>query len=651
MGRVQPMEGRRLYCNTYIELTSLLFLAYIAFRFFASKRFPDRKNKYFGICLVLGLFEIIISLVPCLLQNRMTWLLGILIGEVHFISRILLAASLFNYALLMSGLLYRHARLSIAIQTAIAALLALAIASNAFNGWLFFYDSGMNYNHGFYRWLYFIPYAAYMTAASVISIARRRHMSIMRFITVPLYCIFAAFCIMVEILFPDFMLTGFVFSAALMIIYLNIQNPGNELDPLTKAYSRDIFSLFIDELHDQGKSYPIIYANIVGTSSFNKTIGESRCNELIKKTSERLCALSPWNLVFRYTGDSFVMIVRDVPHLKEMEDRLIKGVSEESLAVAGSSIMVQLRMFCIQASEAKAPSETINRIIELAIKRLHSFKPNTITTLDKSYIINIQHAVEVEDALKRAIETNSVEIFLQPVIDSDTRRIVSAEALARINDRKLGMIPPGAFIPIAEETGMISSLTLQVVNRVCMFLKSIPFDCHRRLKWVSINLSISDCMSRSQVEKICNIISSYGISPRKIAFEITETMATISKGLSENLLILASKGFVLALDDFGTEYANIDSALRFPFSLAKLDKSVIHISASGDKMKILTNMVGIFSDMHLETVAEGIDSQSVMDIAKAAGVRYMQGFFFSKPLPVNVFINSLIQNREQEAAT
>ncbi|MDD3163133.1 MAG: GGDEF domain-containing phosphodiesterase, partial [Sphaerochaetaceae bacterium] len=389
-----------------------------------------------------------------------------------------------------------------------------------------------------------------------------------------------------------------------------------------------------------------IYGDIVGTKTFNKTFGESYGNIMIAKVSDLLAGISSKNIVFRYTGDSFIIIVIDSAHLEEYKEKVIEAL-KRSINIESMNIVVQMKMFCINDMKMETSSESLSRTIELSSRMLKNSHPNKIVTLSKEVIRESQRSSEIEGALRRALASNNIEIFLQPVIDITTGRVAAAEALARINDPEMGLIRPADFIPIAEETGMISSLSLKVVNRVCMFLKSTPLECYRNLKWVSINLSVSDCLSRAQGEKICNIIESYGIAPHKIAFEITETMATIEKILPENLRILTDKGFSLALDDFGTEYANIDSALRLPFSLAKLDRSVIHIVHNRNQMKILKRMVGVFNELGLETVAEGVDSQEMIDIAASAGVRYMQGFFYSKPLPVNVFINYLIQNKER----
>lgn len=635
-----------LQYNTYIELTSLLFLCFAAVRFSRKRRFPDRKSFSFGFFLVIAILAVIFNLAGCYLMHIVSRGWNMFINEMVFMLQFLLSSAILYYSILICGMsTKKYKGISIAIWV-FTAIVLLLILSNVFNGWLFFFDKDMNYYHGFYYELYFVPFAICLLFAAVIPMIHSRKGNPARYLSISVYCIVAAICMAIQYYFPDMLLTGLAIAIGTLVIYLNIQNPVSAKDPLTGAYSRETFTKFADELIQEGRSYPLIYGDIVGTKTFNKTFGESYGNIMIAKVSDLLAGISSKNIVFRYTGDSFIIIVIDSAHLEEYKEKVIEAL-KRSINIESMNIVVQIKMFCINDMKMETSSESLSRTIELSSRMLKNSHPNKIVTLSKEVIRESQRSSEIEGALRRALASNNIEIFLQPVIDITTGRVAAAEALARINDPEMGLIRPADFIPIAEETGMISSLSLKVVNRVCMFLKSTPLECYRNLKWVSINLSVSDCLSRAQGEKICNIIESYGIAPHKIAFEITETMATIEKILPENLRILTDKGFSLALDDFGTEYANIDSALRLPFSLAKLDRSVIHIVHNGNQMKILKRMVGVFNELGLETVAEGVDSQEMIDIAASAGVRYMQGFFYSKPLPVNVFINYLIQNKER----
>lgn len=632
--------------NTSFEISSLLFLFFMAIHYFRVKRFPDRKNLMFGLILAFSILTIGTNLLCHYTIDTASRTINILLFQAVFSLQLILAVLLFFYALTICGLFNRkHAWLTV-ITTVLFLASLVMITTNIVNGWLFFFDKDMNFYRGFMYELYFIPFEIILIGSFAVPFIALHDGNTTDNLVIPAYSIIVAICITIQYFVPSLILSGLGVMIGNTLIYLNIQNSGKGTDPLTSVYSREAFTKYIDELIMEKKSYPLIYADIVGTSTINKTFGETNGNMMISQVAAMLCGLSGKNLIFRYTGDSFIILVRDTQHLNQFKDRLL-GKLRSRFETGTMSIQLQMRMFCIMDTTKETSSESLTRTIEMAEKALRNAQPNTIPVINQEMADESQRTTEIKKALQRAIDNNSIEIFLQPVIDNKTGKVAAAEALARISDPLLGLIRPMDFIPIAEETGMISSMTLQVVNRVCMFLKSAPLDCYRDFKWVSINLSISDCLSRAQGEKICNIISSYGINPSKISFEITETMATIEKVLPENLKVLTEKGYTLALDDFGTEYANLDSALRLPFSLVKLDKSVIHIVHNGNRMKILKKMVEVFSDLGLETVAEGVDSQEIVNIATSAGARYLQGFFYSKPLPVNVFINYLISNKEQ----
>lgn len=633
--------------NIWFELTSLFFLTFIALRFFVSTRFPARKNVHFGVYIILAWMAVAFNLIGCWTLNHSAsvplWL-NVAVNEAVFLLQFAMVFSLANYVLLISGWMdARHRKLS-TVLALFDVIFLLCIFINIWTGWLFYFDSDLNYLHGPLFILYYVPFIGYLLFISWVSYINRSKMDIMaESVMIPAFCAIVIVCMAIQYFIPEVLLTGFSIVLGSTMVFLNLQNPSNDLDSLTKAYSRNLFSRYAGELISRHRSYPVIIADIVGISTINKTFGESFGNAMIIKVANILKSLNKNDFVFRYGGNCFLIILRNQQELEDYKTRLLVALSKP-VQIRNQTTLIRLRMCSYTQMDMEDSSESLTRTIQLAIKQMKSNKANQIFPVPDSLIINSQKSSAIEKALRKAIQTNSVEIYLQPVIDLKTGRISAAEALARIRDPELGMISPTDFIPIAEETGLISSLSLQVVNQTCIFLKSIPPDGFQDFKWVSVNLSVSDCLSKAQGEKICSIITGYGIDPRRICFEITETMTTIEKGLPENLKILTEKGYTLALDDFGTEFANIDSALRLPFSIAKLDRSVVHIDNGGNRMKILKAMVDVFSDLHLDTVAEGVDSREMVEIARTAGVRYLQGFYFAQPLPVRVFSDYLKNN-------
>ena len=216
-------------------------------------------------------------------------------------------------------------------------------------------------------------------------------------------------------------------------------------------------------------------------------------------------------------------------------------------------------------------------------------------------------------------------------MNAKTRKVEGAEALVRILDDKLGLIPPSEFINIAENNGGIELLGQQVLNKVCIFLKK-GIAQQYGIKWINVNLSPIQCQNSDIIDQIQHITSKNGIDHSLIHLEITEESIVDTDILKDQMDTLVKDGFKLALDDFGSGFSNVNRVKRYPFHTIKLDMAIVR-AHTYDPDGILPSVVKSFTDKGLSITAEGIETEEIAKVITDMGCNYLQGYLFSKPIP------------------
>ncbi|MCR4658040.1 MAG: EAL domain-containing protein [Lachnospiraceae bacterium] len=242
----------------------------------------------------------------------------------------------------------------------------------------------------------------------------------------------------------------------------------------------------------------------------------------------------------------------------------------------------------------------------------------------------------VKLALDKAIEQEQVEVFFQPLVDATTRKIVGAEALARIRDEKGVLIPPGEFIPIAERNGQINDVGKQVYEKTCSFLNKHKLET-MGLSWVNVNVSPIQCMRRNLKDNFLAILSKYSLSPESVHLEITEESMVDYELLETQMQTMSKEGFRFVLDDYGSGYSNVSRIKRCPFINVKLDMSIVRAHCKAPD-GILPSLVQAFKQMNFNITAEGIETEEMADTLRDIGCDFLQGYLYSKPIPLDQFL-------------
>lgn len=248
---------------------------------------------------------------------------------------------------------------------------------------------------------------------------------------------------------------------------------------------------------------------------------------------------------------------------------------------------------------------------------------------------------DMDMILEKAFAENRFEVYYQPIYSIDSGKYNSAEALLRLNDDMYGYISPEIFIPAAEENGMIHKIGKFVLEEVCRFITGEKFK-NLGLEYVEVNLSVIQCMSSELSEDVRAVMERYGVSNEQINLEITETAAAYAQTtMMDNINSLTDYGIAFSLDDFGTGYSNMKRIASMPFAIVKLDKTFADIDTDDKMMKVVKNTISMVKDMNMKIVVEGVETEESLREFSNLGVDYIQGYYFSRPLPQDKFISEV----------
>ena len=394
-------------------------------------------------------------------------------------------------------------------------------------------------------------------------------------------------------------------------------------DLLTNALNRNAFMDVLSQFRPgQYASAGIIYIDINGMKEINDFYGHHQGDKILITTVAKVFNLFKPDELFRIGGDEFVIITYDLTETDFYEKfNLLRNIFCEKtnlpFSIATGSCWV------------KSPSD-LNSLLQQADSAMYTDKK-------KFYLANYS-------TLQEALTAGQFCIYFQPKISLDTEEFIGSEALIRYINQAGEIIAPNNFIPILEEARLIKMLDLYVFEEVCKQI-NIWKERKMRVKPVSINLSRSTLSYHFLADQLLALITKHNIDISLLELEVTET-AEVDNQLvfSQALEKLKEYGFSISIDDFGVRNASLSLFTTINFDILKLDRSLVKTLAQNQKARILIRSLAVIcSDLGIKLIAEGVETLEQLDILKELRCNEVQGYLFSKPLPLNDFENKYLQ--------
>ncbi|MFJ8256322.1 EAL domain-containing protein [Peribacillus asahii] len=413
-------------------------------------------------------------------------------------------------------------------------------------------------------------------------------------------------------------------------------------DALTGTTNRYILSQELLRLIETANKYnqvlAVLFLDLDRFKVINETLGHNYGDLLLKKVASRIKGmLKSKDLIARFGGDEFVIVLPNIKHAKEavqISEDIIQALEQPFLldhqeVYATTSIGISLYPH---------DGDGVEVLIKNAEKAVHKAKENGGSSFELFYEelqpFNKSRRIILENGLRKAIENDELMLYYQPQASLKTGHLTGVEALLRWYHSELGYISPGEFIPIAEETGLIIPISEWVINQACEEVKQLHISGHTNLK-VGINISGVHFSQSDFLKRVSEIIQNTNINPYNVDLELTESMIMPNaKDSIDKLVKLKQMGLKLSIDDFGTGYSSLSYLHRFPIDTLKIDQSFIQnlMSVKGDAA-IIKAIITMAKTLQLDIIAEGVEDKKQLDFLEQENCDIIQGFYLSKPIP------------------
>ena len=420
---------------------------------------------------------------------------------------------------------------------------------------------------------------------------------------------------------------GFAAALGMIVLYSQLENPNEHIDRATGLFTQNALSLFLHDKYNYKKKFAFYTIKIKYLVPFAELDIEQ---SVMLKSARALLELGK-EPVFRIGDDMFCIVY------ESSEKAYGKMMELRSRANNIVDMPVDIKFIFFPDSTMLSGADEVFNFIH----RYEDTADNMIVC-NKELVDKMRHRSEIYNLIENALRDDRVMVYYQPIYNVKAGRFTSAEALVRIVNEDGKMISPGEFIPVAEENGQIIPLGKRIFKKVCEFLATGELQ-KLGIENIETNVSVAQFDHENPAGFVKSYIEEYNIDPTNINIEITETADNELKYLLKlNIEKLIDLGVTFSLDDFGTGRSNLDYFVSMPARNIKFDMSFTHGYFTNNKTKhVMKGMVSIVHDMDMKVVSEGVESKEQYDAMVRLGIDYIQGYYFSKPIPGPDFIDFL----------
>ncbi|HVF74920.1 MAG TPA: EAL domain-containing protein [Acidimicrobiales bacterium] len=418
-------------------------------------------------------------------------------------------------------------------------------------------------------------------------------------------------------------------------------------DALTALPNR---TLFMDRLRNAlargvrgGVATAVLFLDLDRFKVVNDSLGHAAGDTLLQQVGERLRrVLRPGDTIARLGGDEFAVLCEDLSDQRQVAEvaNRVQRVLDQSFVIDGAEVHVSGSIGIALATDPDATPESLLRDADAAMYRAKDRGRARYEVFDQALRTQAMRRLDIENALRRAVDGNELRVHYQPEVDLITGVVTGAEGLVRWQHPEQGLLLPGAFIPVAEETGLIVPLGMWVLEEACRQRRAWT-DAHP--EWpalgISVNISARQLAGSELPEQVAAVLARHGVPPAALCLEITETVLMDDvEVVSVALDALRRLGVRVAVDDFGTGYSSLVYLKRFPVRRLKVDRRFVDgLGHDPDDAAIVAGVVSLAHALGLEAVAEGVERPEQLAALRATECDLAQGFHWSAPLPASEF--------------
>ena len=511
----------------------------------------------------------------------------------------------------------------------ICALIAL---SSPLTGWLFRVENG--YQTGPLYFLLYVCCIAYILFSELAVVRHRKELTTHEIISITAIQGILLAGIVVRALVPNWLVMNTFSLMAIIVIFLSFLNPDLYMSERGYVYNLPAFQALVSECIRRRRPCRILGFALQKYNEHREIFGGAQMDEALVTINKYLADSFPQMSPFYLRNGFYALVGQNLPDLDTLRDSISQRFASP-WKTSNGELRMTVAFVEADTEVLNCPADRLVNALFLSLDELGRASDADSSRSLTDSIEQITERLEIRRCLENALDRDELEVFLQPIMDSVTGKRIAAEALVRLRDKQGKIIRPDLFITLAEREGYIDRLGEQVLVKVCRFIRDNDMDA-LGVQWINVNLSPLQFMSQDIPDRFTAILREYGVSTGQIHLEITEQSMIDFSLMREQIMALHSNGFEFALDDYGSGYSNLTRVRQYPFTNIKIDMEVIR-NYYRDRDPLLPSLVKAFKKMNFSITAEGIETTDMAEAMKEIGCDYLQGFHFSRPVPMPEF--------------
>lgn len=422
-------------------------------------------------------------------------------------------------------------------------------------------------------------------------------------------------------------------------------------DSVTDLPNRVHFMEYLEKkianIENSHQTIAILFIDLDNFKLVNDSLGHSMGDHLLNEVANRLKPLVNDNeLLSRLGGDEFIYLIEDgdEQYATDTATKIIQCL-EEAFNIKGHEIYISpsigISIYPIDGHDVESLIKRADAAMYLAKKQGR----NTFQFYNQDLDRDMYRKIELEAGLRKALTRNEFELYYQPIVALDTQQVIGAEALLRWKHPDWGMISPGEFIPIAEETGLIIPIGDWVLRTACLQVKEWHLQGFGELR-VSVNTSIRQFQKKKFVEVVNEALHTSQLQAQFLELEITESILQDEVSAIDTLHTLKRLGLTISIDDFGKGFSSLGSLKKLPIDSLKVDRSFVRDSTTSERdAAIVNSIVDLGHHLKLKVIAEGIEKESEKQLVQTMNCDYGQGYLFGHPVDAKTFEENYLLNQ------
>lgn len=436
----------------------------------------------------------------------------------------------------------------------------------------------------------------------------------------------------------DLMIAGFFSAVGIMIIYLRLENPERFIDSDTGFFNKLAFKRYMRQVEETGNGVAILYVDYEQVGH-QYAVVEREVRLEVYNFFDGLKKVYP----FRGLEEGILLVFENKEDILGVINQINKRF-EKPWGKYKDAYLKTRMVYLEDIFQLKSTKDT-KKIFNYVRHDKTMYEEEDFVVIDEAIIKDAYLEEDIECMILDSIEAHRIEVFYQPIYSTVSKTFESAEALVRIRKEDGSLIMPGDFIEVAEKRGSILQVGAQVFEKVCTFIEEHGME-NLGLHYIEVNLSAVQCGYKNLAHDFIETMKEHHVDPHFINLEITESASLGNeKVFLDNLYELREYGVSFSLDDFGTGQSNLNYIVAMPVDIVKFDRSMTMAYFESEKAKYVMDAARLMiQGMNLEIVSEGIENEEQLEIITGLGIQYVQGYYFSKPLAEENFVNFILKN-------